>query len=111
LARTYVVGIRGRIEGEQVEKLKKGVWLAEGKTGRASVKILRRLHTESLIEVTIRQGLNRQVRRMLAKIGLPVRTLTRTRIGKIEIRGLGVGKFRPLTESEIAYLKKVGRSD
>jgi 23S rRNA pseudouridine2605 synthase len=111
LARTYVVGVRGRIEGEQVEKLKKGVWLAEGKTGRASVKILRRLHTESLIEVTIRQGLNRQVRRMLAKIGLPVRTLTRTRIGKIEIRGLGVGKFRPLTESEIAYLKKVGRSD
>jgi len=106
LARTYVVGIRGRIEGEQVEKLKKGVWLAEGKTGRASVKILRRLHTESLLEVTIRQGLNRQVRRMLAKIGLPVRTLTRTRIGKIEIRGLGVGKFRPLTKAEVAYLKK-----
>ena len=111
LAKTYVVGIRGRIAPEQVEKLKKGVWLAEGKTGQASVKILRRGHAESLIEVTVRQGLNRQVRRTLARVGLPVKTLTRTRIGKIEIRGLGVGKFRPLTESEIAYLKKVGRSD
>ncbi|MHC4511733.1 MAG: pseudouridine synthase [Planctomycetota bacterium] len=106
LAKTYVVGIRGQIAGKQVEKLKKGIWLAEGKTGRASVKILKRGRAESRIEVTIRQGLNRQVRRMLAGVGLPVKTLTRTRIGKIEIRGLGVGKFRPLTKAEVAHLKK-----
>lgn len=106
LPKTYVVGIRGQISGQQVEKLKKGVWLAEGKTGRASVKILKRGHTESLIEVTISQGLNRQVRRMLAKVGLPVKTLTRTRIGKIDARGLGIGKSRPLTPSEVAYLHK-----
>lgn len=106
LPKTYVVTIKGRIEGEQVEKLKKGIWLAEGKTGRASVKILRRGHKESSIEVTIRQGLNRQVRRMLARVGLSVKSLTRTRIGKLDIRGLGVGRFRPLTKPEIAYLKK-----
>ena len=106
LSKTYVVGVRGQITGEQVEKLKKGIWLSEGKTGPASVKILRRGHTESLIEVTIGQGLNRQVRRMLAKVGLPVKTLTRTRIGKIEISGLGVGKSRPLTPAEVAYLEK-----
>jgi 23S rRNA pseudouridine2605 synthase len=106
LPKTYVVGIRGQITGEQVEKLKKGIWLAEGKTGRASVKIHKRGHTESLIEVTIRQGLNRQVRRMLASVGLPVKTLTRTRIGKIETRGLSVGKSRPLTRAEVAYLQK-----
>ncbi len=69
LAKTYVVRIKGEIAGEQIEKLKKGIWLAEGKTGRASVKILKRGHKESLVEVTIRQGLNRQVRRMLAKVG------------------------------------------
>lgn len=106
LPKTYVVGIRGQISGEQVEKLKKGIWLAEGKTGRASVKIAKRGRAESQIEVTIRQGLNRQVRRMLAAVGLPVKTLTRTRIGKIEIRGLGVGKSRPLAKAEVAYLKK-----
>jgi 23S rRNA pseudouridine2605 synthase len=107
IAKTYVVRIKGEIAGEQVENLKKGVWLAEGKTGRASVKILKRRHNESLIEITIRQGLNRQVRRMLAKVGLPVKSLTRTCIGKLTIRGLGVGKFRTLTSSEITYLKKV----
>lgn len=109
LPKTYVVGIRGQISGPQVERLKKGVWLSEGRTGPASVKILKRGHTESLIEVTISQGLNRQVRRMLAKVGLPVKTLTRTRVGKIDLHGLGVGKVRPLTSAEIAYLEKTTR--
>lgn len=109
LPKTYVVGIKGQIAGEQIEKVKRGIWLAEGKTGRASAKILKRGHVESLIEVTIRQGLNRQVRRTLAKVGLPVRSLTRTRIGKLTARGLGTGKFRPLTKAEVAYLKKITR--
>ena len=106
IAKTYVVRINGEITGEQVVKLKKGVWLAEGKTGRASVKILQRRHNESSIEITIKQGLNRQVRRILAKVGLPVKSLTRTRFGKLTARGLGVGKFRTLTRAEIAHLKK-----
>ncbi len=106
LPKTYVVGIKGQITGEQVEKIKRGIWLAEGKTGRASVKILKRGHKESSIEVTIRQGLNRQVRRMLANVGLRVKSLTRTRIGKLTPRGLGVGRFRPLTQAEVAYLMK-----
>lgn len=106
IAKTYVVRIKGEVAAEQVEKLKKGVWLAEGKTGRASVKILKRRHNESSIEITIRQGLNRQVRRILATVGLPVKSLARTRVGKLTIRGLGIGKFRTLTSSEVAYLKK-----
>lgn len=106
LAKTYVVSVKGEVGGEQIEKLKKGVWLAEGKTNRASVKILKRSHKESLVEVTIREGLNRQVRRMFAKVGLPVKTLTRTQIGNINARGLGIGKFRALTKAEVEYLKK-----
>ncbi len=107
LAKTYVVGIKGQITGDQVDKLKKGIWLAEGKTGRALAKILKRGHKESLIEVTIRQGLNRQIRRMLAKVGLPVKSLKRTKIGRLTSRGLGVGKFRRLTTAEVTYLKKI----
>jgi 23S rRNA pseudouridine2605 synthase len=106
LAKTYVVRVKGQITGEAARKLKKGIWLAEGKTGRASVKILKRNYKESLIEITIRQGLNRQIRRMLARVGLPVKSLNRTRIGKLNTRGLGVGKFRTLTKAEVAYLKK-----
>jgi 23S rRNA pseudouridine2605 synthase len=107
LAKTYVVSVGGEVGGEQIEKLKKGIWLSEGKTGRAAIKILRRSRKESLVEVTIREGLNREIRRMFAKVGLPVRTLTRTRIGKINARGLGVGKFRALTKAEVDYLRKV----
>ena len=73
LAKTYIVDVKGEIGGEQIEKLKRGVWLAEGKTGRAAIKILKRSHKESLAEVTIREGLNREVRRMFAKMGLPVK--------------------------------------
>ena len=106
LRKTYIVRVKGLIAGEQIEKLKRGIWLAEGKTDRAAVKILKRSHKESLIEITIRQGLNRQIRRMLAKVDLSVTSLKRTKIGKLNARGMSVGKFRKLTEAEIAYLKK-----
>jgi 23S rRNA pseudouridine2605 synthase len=113
IAKTYVARVKGRIEPEAVAKLKKGIWLAERKTSSArktasaSVKILKNGHTESLLEIMLRQGLNRQVRRMLLNVGLPVRALKRTNIGKLNIRGLGAGRFRPLKTVEVNYLKKV----
>ncbi len=106
LAKTYEATIRGRIEGDAIETLKKGAWLAEGKTGRAAVKVLHRSRDESVVEITIRQGLNRQVRRMLASVGFKVKALKRTRIGNIEVKGLPVGSSRRLTKSEINYLQK-----
>jgi len=110
LSKTYIAHIKGRIVGEQVEKLKKGIWLAEGKTGRAIVKILKSSHKESLVEISIRQGLNRQVRRALARVGFSVKSLARTRIGKLNSRGFGLGKYRTLTAAEVAYLKKTTKS-
>jgi 23S rRNA pseudouridine2605 synthase len=106
--KTYIARVKGQVSGEAAEKLKKGIWLSEGKTSRASVRVLKRNHKESLIEIIIRQGLNRQVRRMLAKVGLPVKSLKRTRIGNITAQGLGIGKFRTLTKAEIAYLSGYG---
>lgn len=107
LAKTYRVDVTGQLTGATIEKLKKGVWLSEGKTGRAAVKILRRGRNVSTVEIVIRQGLNRQVRRMLAKVGLGVKSLARKKIGKIGLRGVGVGKYRQLRSDEVAYLKKV----
>jgi 23S rRNA pseudouridine2605 synthase len=106
VSKTYVAAVKGEIGGAAAERLKGGIWLAEGRTGRAALKILKRNPRESLIEITIREGLNRQVRRMLAKVGLPVKSLKRTRIGKLTARGLGVGKFRMLSKAEVAYLKR-----
>jgi 23S rRNA pseudouridine2605 synthase len=106
VSKTYVAKVAGYIDRQVVEKLRKGVWLAEGKTGRATVKVLRRGHHDSLVEITIAQGLNRQVRRMLAKVGLPVQSLKRTRIGNLGIEGLGVGRYRPLSKGEVASLRR-----
>ncbi len=106
IAKTYVAKVKGQAVGEKVERLKRGVWMAEGRTGRAKVKILKRSEKESLLEITIRQGLNRQVRRMLANVGLRVKSLKRTQIGKITERGLGVGKFRVLSKKEVENLRK-----
>jgi 23S rRNA pseudouridine2605 synthase len=104
--KTYVARVAGRVEAAAVAKLRKGVWLAEGRTTEADVKVLKSGRNESLVEVTIKQGLNRQVRRMLAKVGLPVQGLKRTRIGALKLEGLGIGKFRALTEREVASLKR-----
>ena len=106
LPRTYVVRVEGQISGGAAEKLKKGVWLTEGKARHAAVKILKRDWKGSLIEVTLRQGLNRQVRRMLLAAGLRVKSVKRTKIGSLTAEGLGVGKFRTLSEAEVKYLRK-----
>jgi 23S rRNA pseudouridine2605 synthase len=107
VAKTYVAVVEGRADAAAVARLKKGVWLAEGKTSPAKVSVLRQGPKESLIEITIHEGLNRQMRRMLANVGLPVKSLKRTQIGKISSKGLGVGKFRPLGHAEMTYLKKI----
>ena len=109
LPKTYLVEVKGYISPEAIERLKKGTWLAEGKTARCSVKVLKRGREKSTLEITIRQGLNRQVRRMLLKVNLPVKSLKRIKIGKLSLKGIGVGKSRPLTKKEQDYLKNLSR--
>jgi 23S rRNA pseudouridine2605 synthase len=104
--KTYIATVKGRVDTEAVERLKKGIWLAEGKTGKATVKVLKAAHQESLIEITISQGLNRQVRRMLANVGVPVKSLKRTSIGKLRLGTLPSGKYRALSKAEIASLQR-----
>ena len=106
LSKTYVVGVKGRIMPEAIAKLKKGIHLAEKKTGKATVKVLKSSHTQSLIEIKISEGLNRQIRRMLIRVGYKVASLKRTHVGKLTLRKIGVGHFRALTAGEVAYLKK-----
>ncbi|MHC4742546.1 MAG: pseudouridine synthase [Planctomycetota bacterium] len=106
LSKKYVVKVKGEVSGDAVEKLKKGVWLAEGKTRHAAVKILKRNYRESMIEITLKQGLNRQIRRMMARVGLRVKSLKRTQVGKLTTKGLGVGRFRRLSEAEVKSLRR-----
>ena len=113
LPKVYDVVLRGRMEGADVEALKKGVWLAEGRTGKAAVKILRRTNQETTLQVSIRQGLNRQVRRTFAHLGYKVKGLKRVQIGDIILKGIPEGGYKPLTGKQIDYLKratKLGQS-
>ncbi|MFO8014034.1 MAG: pseudouridine synthase [Phycisphaerae bacterium] len=109
--KTYRATVDGRVTGKEVQRLLKGVRLAEGKTGRPRVKVLKRGRTRSVLLITIREGRNRQVRRMLARLGHPVRDLVRTRIGRLSVRGLGSGKARRLTPEEVEYLKDLPDTD
>lgn len=109
LVKTYIVGIRGKITPEAVEKLKKGIWLSEGKVQPINVKILKSHNKESLLEIKITESLNREIRRILAKVGFKVTSLKRTQIGKISLHRLEIGSYRMLTNSEVEYLKNTGK--
>ena len=102
--KTYVVKIRGRIESEAVARLRSGVHLAEGRTAPAAVRIEQRTFTSSTLRVTLREGKNREVRRIFASLGFKVTHLRRTHIGPLSDRRLKEGTWRPLTRAEVAEL-------
>jgi 23S rRNA pseudouridine2605 synthase len=105
IEKTYLAVINGRITAEAIEKFKKGVWLSDGKTSPAKLKILKASDKESLLEIKIRQSLNREIRRIMVRLGYKVTSLKRTHIGRISLERLSIGEYRPLTTSEINYLK------
>ena len=106
ISKRYVATVDGSIQASDIERLKKGIWFAEGKTTMAGVKILKRGPKQSMLEISLKQGLNRQIRRMLARVGFKVKDLKRTRIARIELKGLGIGRCRALTPAEVAYLHR-----
>lgn len=109
IEKTYEATVAGHISTEMTEKLKTGVWLAEGKTQAARVKILHRGRQHSSLEIKLREGRNRQVRRMLARLGHKILKLKRTRIGRLSIKGLSPGSFRALSRAEIDMLRQYCR--
>jgi len=104
--KTYLATVVGKVTGEDIRWLVRGVYLSEGRTGGARVRLLKGGRSRSLVEVTIRESRNRQVRRVLARLGHGVRELVRTRIGRVTLRGLSSGESRRLTPEEVADLTK-----
>jgi len=108
--KTYLVKTSTRLTDEQIEQLRKGVILNDGPTQPAIVKRIRDSAKYSFIEITIREGRNRQVRRMIEALGSKVLKLVRTEIGGVPIGDLPIGKFRELTQGEIKMLTPHRRS-
>lgn len=107
IEKTYRARISGEITEEKLDKLRAGIELDDGLTAPAEIYLLE----ENLVDITIHEGRNRQIRRMFAAIGCDVKRLKRTKFAGLTLEGVAVGKFRRLSSAEIKSLKKFGISN
>lgn len=110
VTKTYRVEVEGQPGAETLEKLRKGAWLAEGRTGEVDVRPLHFGRERSLLLVTLNEGKRREVRRLFARFGHEVRRLTRVAVGPIELGDLHPGESRALTTEEVAALRAAARA-
>ena len=103
--KTYLVKASMLLDDSQLEQLRQGITLADGPTRPAILKRVRDGSKYTFFEITITEGRNRQVRRMVEALGAKVLKLVRTAIGGIQIDGLEIAKYRDLTEEEIVGLR------
>ena len=110
--KTYRAQVDGIVDPRILQQLEQGIWLADKagkgfKTSPSRIRIAHRSPQKTILEITVREGPNVQVRRMLAKLGHKVRDLTRVKMGPLTLDGLSPGQFRPLTDREVRLLQKL----
>lgn len=134
IEKRYLVTIRGKLEAEDVERLKKGLHLVDRakpterpvgpnastrakRTRKAAMERVRILKRETdrqrgdrtTVSITLKEGQNREIRRMLARLGYNVRKLKRVAIGPLQLKGVPVGGWRFLAPAELQSLRKAAR--
>jgi pseudouridine synthase len=102
--KTYLLKASKVLTDEQLQQLRDGVMLSDGPTRPATVVRLRDSAKYTHLEITLTEGRNRQVRRMIEALDAKVLKLVRVQIGTIRIASLQIGKWRYLTSEEIAAL-------
>ena len=103
----YYIKVFGEVKKEEIEELKKGVFLEDGKTLPAKISGIKYDKNKTSMYISIREGRNRQIRRMIEKFGYKVLMLRREKIGELSLGDLKEGKYRELTREEIEYLYSV----
>lgn len=113
VSKTYRVTIDGRVNEEQLMRLSSGVELDDGKwTLPCTVDVLTEEPERTVLRIVIKQGLNRQIRRMCTAVGLNVGRLRRTAVGGVKLGMLKPGEWRDLTKDELRMLRAAaGKSD
>jgi 23S rRNA pseudouridine2605 synthase len=109
LQKTYVAEVEGVASRATVRRLLTGVRLDDGPVEVSAAKVLSTQGDRSLVELVIHEGRNRIVRRLLEQVGHPVRQLTRTAIGPVQLVGLRAGESRELTLDELGVLLDAAR--
>jgi 23S rRNA pseudouridine2605 synthase len=103
--KTYLVKSSVRLTDEQLQQLRGGIELTDGPTRPARVRRVRDSEKYTHLEITLTEGRNRQVRRMLEALGATVLKLVRVKIGSISIGTLQIGRWRLLTDQEVRTLR------
>ena len=103
--KTYRARVAGILSNEKAARLRKGVDIGGFVTSPAKVNIIKGTQHSTIVEISIHEGKNRQVRKMFAAVGNPVQELERIAIGEIRLGHLKPGHYRKLTREEIEYLK------
>lgn len=106
LTRVYRATVRGRVGDDLPARLKRGVYLSEGRARANDVAIIHRDREVSTLEITLGEGPNRQVRRMLAAMGYPVKQLKRISIGPLSLKAIPLGASRRMSDRELTQLKR-----
>jgi 23S rRNA pseudouridine2605 synthase len=107
--KTYLVQVVGAPSAEDVQKLLKGVWLSDGHVKARHVKRLKSQGGSTWLRIVLAEGKNREIRRMLARLGHKVLNLRRVALGPVQLKSLAPGKSRPLTPDELAGLRKAAQ--
>lgn len=105
--KTYVVKVRGEMPEHKLAQLRKGVIIDGEKTKRARVKLLEFKDDISKLQITITEGKNRQIRKMIEAVEKEVIFLKRIAIGDLRLGGLARGGYRFLNDFEVEYLKRL----
>ena len=109
LEKTYVAEVEGVVDRATLRRLRAGVELDDGPVEVHAVRVVSSTPDRSIVELTIHEGRNRIVRRLLETVGHPVRRLTRTAIGPVRLQGLRSGELRALTSDELGTLLDAAR--
>jgi pseudouridine synthase len=105
--KVYRVWVNGIFTQSKVERLLRGVRLAEGRMAFDDLEILEKEGRDMVLQVTIHQGVKREIRRVCAKVGWEVSRLLRVKLGNLDMADLSVGNVRKLSQEEIQDLKKL----
>ncbi len=109
--KTYRVVVAGKPTAESLQQLRRGIRLAEG-TARVERVVLKRAHaTQSALEIVLTEGRNREIRRLLARVGHKVQQLKRIALGPLRLGELPVGAYRELTRAEVLQLRKCAEGE
>lgn len=100
----YVARVAGPVTEKLLDSLRRGISLDDGMTAPARARLLEQEQGLSRVELAIHEGRNRQVRRMFAAIGCEVKSLKRTVFAGLDLKGVKRGRYRELTEEEVAGL-------